>query len=220
VRVAGDMIAAMCARYLTPEQAAIERHWRLTPEEAYRQIWNVAPTSRAPVIRLNADGAWEVTLFHFGFQPTWGKRAWVNARCETLFSSNAFASAARKRRCLVPAVGWYEWQGSESPKQPYVFHLDGFRPFAFAGIWTARRSHGGWSHNFAIVTRPALPYLERIHDRMPAILNPRDYQAWLSPETEHAESLLGEPFTTIAIYPVSTYVNKPANDDARCIEPI
>ena len=128
----------MCGRYITPEQGDIERHWDLVPATSYRQNFNTAPTQDAPVVFINDDGVRELRMFRWGFQPHWAKRAWINARSETLFESRAFAPAAKRRRCLVPAIGWYEWQGSKAPKQPYVFHVDGFRPFAFAGIWTAR----------------------------------------------------------------------------------
>ncbi|MGD8324498.1 MAG: SOS response-associated peptidase [Gammaproteobacteria bacterium] len=212
----------MCGRYITPEAGDIERHWDLVPADTYRQNFNTAPTQSAPVIRRDDDGNLVLHQFRWGFQPHWAKRAWVNARSETLFESRAFAPAAKTRRCLVPAVGWYEWQGSQAPKQPYVFHDRGFRPFAFAGIWTVREEESETVHNFAIVTRAAVPELARVHNRMPVLLRHADEDAWLSAETtpEAARSLLGEPEQSIRTYKVSTLVNKPANNDARCIVPL
>lgn len=127
----------MCGRFITPDQAAIEREWGLIGPVDFKQSYNLAPSQRAPVIRLEESGEMNLSLLTWGFQPGWAKRAWINARSETVYSSKAFASAARKRRCIVPAIGWYEWQGKKAPRQPYVFHRDGFLPFAFAGIWTA-----------------------------------------------------------------------------------
>jgi putative SOS response-associated peptidase YedK len=213
----------VCGRYITPEQSDIERHWNLAAAADYSQNFNTAPSQFAPVI-VGDDGKPELRLFKWGFQPHWARRAWINARSETLFESRAFAPAARRRRCLVPAVGWYEWQGRQSPKQPFVFHVDGFRPFAFAGIWTVREDEddGAAIHNFAIVTRAAIASLAHLHNRMPVVLRHGDEQTWLSSATaeDKARSLLGEPEQTIRTYPVSTFVNKPANNDARCIRPL
>jgi putative SOS response-associated peptidase YedK len=210
----------MCGRYITPDEADLERHWQLTPKVGYPQSFNVAPSQLAPIIRQDDEGARHIDLHAWGFQPTWAKRGWINARSENVFEARAFRSAATERRCLVPAIGWYEWQGEKVPKQPYCFHLGGMRPFSFAGIWTARRVDGGWSHNFAILTRPATSYLERIHNRMPLMLHPRHYGAWLSPDSENPAGLISEPFETVIAYRVSTVVNKPDNAGPECINPI
>jgi putative SOS response-associated peptidase YedK len=103
-----------------------------------------------------------------------------------------------------------------------VFHVDGFRPFAFAGIWTAREEESETIYNFAIITRAALPALASLHNRMPVMLARADENAWLSGETtpEAAQALLGEPEESVKTYRVSTLVNKPANNDARCIVPL
>jgi putative SOS response-associated peptidase YedK len=210
----------MCGRYITPAEGDIERHWDLAPNDAYRQNFNTAPSQLAPVIRLGANGKAELYSFHWGFQPAWARRAWINARSETAFDSKAFAAAARKRRCLVPAIGWYEWQGSKAPKQPWCFHLDGFTPFAFAGIWTARDTVAGPDMNFAILTHAASPDLAAIHNRMPVIVHPDDYAAWLSPETEMPAKLIGPPAGGVQTYNVSTFVNKPQNTGPECLVPV
>jgi len=209
----------MCGRYLTPEETAYERHFGLAAPPNYFQSYNFAPSQPGAVIRLDADGNQESVLLTWGFQPGWAKRAWINARSETAFESRAFAPAARKRRCLVAAAGWYEWQGSKTPKQPFVFHLDGFKPFAFAGIWTARETEDGWLGSYALLTRPALSSLAPIHNRMPVVLEPEHYDAWISPTTSEADAraISTDAFGHIKTYPVSTYVNKPANNDTECI---
>lgn len=212
----------MCGRFLTPEQSAFERYWGLEAPAGYFRSFNVAPSQAAAVIRMDPDGAARADLLRWGFQPPWAKRAWINARSETVFTTNAFASAARRRRCLVPAIGWYEWQGSAAPKRPHVFHRAGFAPFAFAGIWTGRETEQGWEHSFAILTKPAPEALVEYHTRMPVVLEQAEADAWLSTvtETHDAEGLLGRAAEAFAAYPVSRYVNKPEHDDPRCIEPL
>ena len=212
----------MCGRYLTPDQAAFERYWGLPVPVDFAQSFNVAPSQAAPVVLMSSQGETAARMMTWGFQPGWAKRAWINARAETVLTSKAFADAARRHRCLVPALGWYEWQGEEKPKQPHVLHRDGFMPLAFAGIFTARHTDDGWVHSFAILTRPALASIHSIHDRMPAVLRRENYAAWMSRETdpEEARRLVDAPLQAISTYPVSTYVNKPEHDDARCIQPV
>jgi putative SOS response-associated peptidase YedK len=210
----------MCGRYVSPQAQDIERHWRLTPGAWYRQSFNLAPSQQAAIIRHAPDGSFLLDAGTWGFQPAWAKRAWINARAETVFTSRAFAPAARKHRCLVPAIGWYEWQGERAPKQPYVLHLEDFEPFAFAGIWTARETEEGLVHSFAILTRPALPGIARIHDRMPQVMSADAYAAWLAPDTADPAALLVPAQADFLADPVSNYVNKPAHNDARCLESI
>ena len=210
----------MCGRYITPDEAALERYWSLVPPDDFAQDFNMTPSRKAPVVRLNADGVPVCRMHVWGFQPPWAKRSWINARSETAFESRAFATAAHKRRCLVPAIGWYEWAGTTPPKQPWCFHIDGFQPFSLAGIWTARETADGWVHNFAILTRAAEPQLSRLHDRMPVIVAPDDYQEWLSASTDDPRNLIRAPFTEVTTYPVSTLVNKPDNNGPACIEPL
>lgn len=212
----------MCGRYITPDEAALEREWGLSVPPDFTQSFNFAPSLRAPVIRLDEHGAPDLSLLVWGFQPSWSKRAWINARAETVFESKAFASAARKRRLIVPAIGWYEWQGSKAPKQPYVFHREGFTPFAFAGIWTARETDDGWERSFAIVTTEATGALAAIHHRKPVALGRDDQQAWLAADLDEgdAAALLVGDALEVSAYPVSTYVNKPENNDPACIAPL
>jgi putative SOS response-associated peptidase YedK len=213
----------MCGRYLTPEEADLERAFALKAPADYRRSYNFAPSQLAPVITSDSDGSGanrEIVMMIWGFQPHWAKRAWINARSETVFESRAFASAARRHRCLVPALGWYEWQGAEPPRQPWLFHLDGFRPFAFAGIRTGATEER--PETFAILTTEAAPEIAEIHKRMPVVLDEADHARWLAADCDQAEatSILGNNYTNMAVYKVSSYVNKPANNDAGCIRPL
>lgn len=212
----------MCGRYLTPQAVDFERFWGLPVPPEYFPSFNVAPSQLAPVIRLSPEGELQADLLCWGFQPGWAKRPWINARAETVFETKAFASAAKKRRCLIPAAGWYEWQGKQAPRQPYVFHRPEFAPFAFAGIWTGQKQEEGWDRSFAIVTRSAVGSGAEIHHRFPLIVPQDRHQAWLSGATPAAElsAILAYEANDIAFYPVSTYVNKPDNNDENCIKPI
>ena len=213
----------MCGRFLTPDEAAFEHYWHLAPPEGYRQSFNVAPTQAAAVIRTRRDGSRAAELFTWGFKPQWANRHWINARAETVFTSTAFQRAASVQRCLVPAAGWYEWQGDEQPKRPYVHYRDDFAPIAFAGIWTGtgRAGEPGSTRTFAILTGPAVPSVAFVHGRMPVVLDPAHYAVWLERESPRAdlEQVLRAPGAAFSSRRVSTYVNKPAHDDAGCIEP-
>jgi putative SOS response-associated peptidase YedK len=212
----------MCGRYLTPDQAALERYWGLPAPPDFSQSFNVAPSQLAPVVRADDNGVESLDLLTWGFQPGWAKRAWINARSETVFESKAFASAARRRRCLIPAMGWYEWQGAKAPKQPYVFHAKGFLPIAFAGIWTARETDDGWDRSFAILTTEASGPLAAIHHRKPLVLGRESHARWLAADTaiEEAAAMVQSDIDGITAYAVSNYVNKPANNSADCIQPL
>jgi putative SOS response-associated peptidase YedK len=210
----------MCGRYVTPAEADLERAWKLHAPTAYRQSYNLAPSQLAPVLLPADGGALTLELYTWGFQPAWSKRAWINARSETVFSSRAFLGAARRHRCLVPALGWYEWQGASPPRQPWIFHLDGFRPFLFAGIFTPPSETAGG--NFAILTTEAAAPLTHVHNRMPVALDESGQRRWLAADLEAAEAtaVLDRHLEDFRIYQVSNYVNKPANNDAACIAPI
>ncbi|MBN1237597.1 MAG: SOS response-associated peptidase [Gammaproteobacteria bacterium] len=217
----------MCGRYLTPDEAAFERHFGVPAPTEYFSSYNVAPSQPAPVVLIDtkgdAAGERRAEMLTWGFKPGWARRSWINARSETVFRSNAFAEAARGRRCLVASAGWYEWQGDATPKQPYVHYAPRFEPLALAGIWTSAVEDGVRRRTFAILTRPAVPEVEWVHDRMPVVLAPQDYAAWLGPDTPRPEleRVLAESRpAAIETRPVSTYVNKPAHDDPRCIEPL
>lgn len=210
----------MCGRYLTPDEAALERAWQLPAPGDYHQSYNLAPSQLAPVVLPQHDGRLAIELLVWGFQPHWAKRAWINARSETVFSSRAFAPAARRHRCLVPAIGWYEWQGAKAPKQPWIFHEDGFRPFAFAGIFTPGGPAG--PPNFAILTTDAPQDLAAIHSRMPLVLDPADYARWTAEDCDpdEAAGIMANHLVDFSVYKISSYVNKPANNDAECIRPL
>lgn len=214
----------MCGRYeLNATPMELSNHFGdllkdAQPLAELPTSYNIPPSTAQPVIRYGkTGGANVVDLLTWGFRPTWAKRAWINARVETLFKNTAFRESASKRRCLVIATGWYEWQQAEPKRKvPFYVHLD--RPFAFAGIWTARKVSDVWEKSFAIVTAPASPTLARIHDRMPLVMHPSNYAPWVDPSTDRPADLT-RPFDNGAIeaYPVSTYVNDPKNNSVEAV---
>lgn len=222
----------MCGRYITPDQAALEREWGVLPRNMeYFPSYNYAPTMRGPVV-IDTDEDPEkfrerdraVRLMTWGFQPHWAKRAWINARAETVFENRAFARDAERRRCLVIAAGWYEWTGSKPPRQPHLFRRKDGRSFAFAGIWARRKVDDEWISTYAILTTDANDLSASIHNRMPLVVDPLAYDAWLWPGSEPQDyrAVIEDipPSDDFEVFPVSKAVNSPKNDSAELVEPI
>ncbi len=205
--------------------------------EAARQLalfeprYNIAPTQEILVVR----GEREAAMSRWGLIPSWSKELqagppMINARGETIADKPSFRTATRRRRCLIPADGFYEWQKSagSTKKQPYYIHYCDDRPFAFAGLWeswTAKDRAAGDAltiESCTIVTTAASNALTALHDRMPVILEPGDYELWLDPKVQDPATIqhLIAPNDDEAIIaePVSTHVNRVANDDPRCVQ--
>ena len=217
----------MCGRYTlaTPVGRLADEFGFDTSSKHFRTSYNVAPTQQVPAV-LAEGGTRRLEMLRWGLVPSWaddpgiGARM-INARSETAPEKPSFRSAFRRRRCLIPADGFYEWKRLNGSKQPYYFRLDGGRPFAFAGLWESWNEDGE-IRSCTILTTTANDLAEEIHERMPVILPRTHYDAWLDPETEDEElaALLGPyPGDDLEVYPVSRFVNSPGNDDPRCIEP-
>jgi putative SOS response-associated peptidase YedK len=220
----------MCGRYVTKEQAAVERVWNLTRGggDIFGARYNAAPTDRLPVVRCHPSRGRELTLLRWGLIPSWAKDAsmgakMINARGETLSEKPAFRSAFQRRRCLVPMAGFYEWQKTPAGKMPHFVHLLNAELFAVAGL------HEWWPGNpdtppiesYTIITTQANEAVGKLHDRMPVILHEHDYDAWLDPKNENTEALKAllapYPAEEMCVYPVSTRVNNVRNDDDSLI---
>jgi putative SOS response-associated peptidase YedK len=205
--------------------------------------YNIAPTQPVPVVRARsaaegrrltivrrADGTAEreLAVVRWGLIPAWatdpavGDRM-INARAETVAEKPAFRSAFRSRRCVVPASGFYEWQRrSKGPKQPYLIRRRDGRPMGFAGLWETwtDRETGEVVTSCAVVTCAPNELMAELHDRMPVILDPADYEAWLDPSDPRGAGLLRPcPAEWLEAVPVSTRVNDPRNDDESIIQP-
>jgi putative SOS response-associated peptidase YedK len=187
--------------------------------------YNIAPTQNAPVIRQGKMGR-ELAMLHWGLVPSWAKdptigNRMINARAETAAEKPAFRAAMKARRCLVSASGFYEWQTTDKAKQPWWIGMEEGAPFAMAGLWESWRNSadGTLVETFAILTTAANALLAPIHERMPVIVDPGDYDCWLQGPA-FAALLRPHPVAGMAAHPVSSWVNSPAHVDRRCEAPI
>lgn len=194
--------------------------------------YNIAPTQEIAVARRrDASAERDLALLRWGLIPTWAKdmdigARMINARAETVQEKPSFRRAFRERRCLIAADGFYEWRKQpRGPKQPYFITVAGGRPFAFAGLWEAWNPPGGPMGEKAvesctIITSEANDDLRPIHDRMPVILTPDDFERWLDPSlsADDARALLRPFGGDMTADPVSTRVNNVRNDDPGCVE--
>lgn len=190
--------------------------------------YNIAPSQAAPVVRrLPGDEAMSVGLLKWGLIPGWAKEKPkhqpINARGETAAKSPMFREAMERRRCLVPADGFYEWQGERPPKRPFFIRMKDEEPFAFAGLWERWHPHGQEEavETFTILTIDPNALVAPIHNRMPVILSPGDYERWVDPgvKAEGVADLI-KPFTAsqMMAHEVSAKVNSPKNDDPSLVE--
>ncbi len=235
----------MCGRYTLhapPEELA--RIFRLPLDEVHRVFdfgprYNIAPTDDIAAVRVRRGGeSREPAVLRWGLVPYWtrdpgiGARM-INARGESVAGKPAFRDAFRERRCLVVADGFYEWQKLTGRKQPYYLRMRDGEPFAFAGLWDRWEGQGQGQgqgqrqepiESCTIITTEPNELARALHDRMPVILRPEDYDRWLDPVATDLKSLevLLRPFPSelMIAYPVSTLVNKPENDAPECIEPL
>ena len=226
----------MCGRFVSREQAAIEREYNIRVRNPFERVYNAAPTMRLPVIRQNrgdesaeASGEREAVSMRWGLIPGWWSQpvlptATINARSEEAATKPMWRGAVRHTRCLVPALGWYEWRAAPEGKVPYFIHAPGLAGFCFAGLWSEWKNPAGEvQQSFAILTRAASAKLAPVHHRMPLVLAPAAWDDWLAIwPGDHAARLAAQVAGSLGefeYYPVSRYVNAPRNQGARCIEP-
>ena len=173
-------------------------------------------------------GKRELAFLHWGLIPSWAEdpeisNRMINASSETAAGKPSFGSAFCKRRCLIPAGGFYEWQKTGGKKQPYFIHRADGKPFAFAGLWDHWEGGGEVIESCTILTTEANELMRPIHDRMPVILAAEDHGRWLDPKNDKPEAvqplLRLYPSEALAAYPVTPLVNNPRNDKLECIKP-
>lgn len=219
----------MCGRFAstTPPDAVARLFKTVGPLPNVAPSWNVAPSQQAMTVRRHPEtGDRHLELGTWGLVPHWTKdlkasRKPINARAETVATSPMFRDAFHRRRCIVPADAFYEWQAREgAPKQPYAIARQDGQMLAFAGLWE------GWCgparevlRTFTIIVTAANEDLAPIHDRMPVILEERDWPAWLGDaEGDPSRMLRPAAAGVLRIWPVSTWVNKPANNGPELLE--
>jgi putative SOS response-associated peptidase YedK len=221
----------MCGRYtLVRGDKIVEVIPNVTMPANLRLVgrYNVAPTQVVPVV---ANDSQQIQLFQWGLIPSWAKDAkignkLINARCETLAEKPAFRKALARRRCLIPADGFYEWQKRPGGKDkiPMYIRMRGGDLFAFAGLWESWKSPEGQEvKTFTIITTPPNELLRPIHDRMPAIIPREGHEEWLkggemAPE-DACKWLKPYPAECMEAYPVLPLVNSPGNEGSELIEP-
>jgi len=223
----------MCGRYTvtSPGQVIAEAFGVDDPVELAPR-YNVCPGQDVPVVRLARDGETRrIDLVRWGLVPFFAKdpgpaARMINARAETAATSPAFREALRRRRCLVPADGFYEWQGAgRGRKQPFYVRREDGRPLAFAGLWERWRGKDGTKlDSCTILTTTPNELLAGIHDRMPVVVPPDAYARWLDRDLQDVEELrpllATPPAAGLAAYPVGLHVNDPKHDDPQCIAPL
>lgn len=215
----------MCSRYfLDADGNIIAYTFRVPVNEQVRKRYNIAPTQEAPAVRLATDGGREVAMLRWGLVPFWAKdlaagTRMINARCEGVEEKPAFRRALQKRRCIVPATGFYEWKAIAGRKHPYAVTFPDHPVFGFAGLWERwHPAKGDPVDTFTIITTDANQTVARIHDRMPVILTPEQAETWLSGETAAACGLLKPyegPTTTRA---VGRLVSNPRSEGPECLD--
>ncbi len=218
----------MCARYvITSPAAAVRALFAYQELPNFPPRYNVAPTQPIPIVRL-LEGKRSYALARWGFLPAWVKdprtfSLLINARGESVRDKPAFRNAMRRRRCLIPADGFYEWSDG-TPRRPYFVRPKAGGPIAFAGLWeTWTGPNGEEVDTAAIVTTPANRLLAAVHDRMPAIVAPEAFDLWLDcakvDDTTAAALMVPAAEALLECYPVSNAVNRAANDSAELIAP-
>jgi len=217
----------MCGRYVSPEQASIERAWKIDRSNSnpFARRFNVQPTTAVPVLILE-DGARTLGAARWGLIPHWWKQDkpptfTINARLEEISGKPMWRDPIRRSRCLLPAEGWYEWRAAAGAKQPHYLTRRDRRPFCFAGLYSVWRD----VPSCAILTTQALGPVAEVHDRMPVVLADADHAAWLDPALHDASVATAMALRPMAPgdfehFMVSRRVNNARNEGADLIEPL
>ncbi|MBK6469678.1 MAG: SOS response-associated peptidase [Betaproteobacteria bacterium] len=228
----------MCGRYVVAyDPQTLVSGFSLTRVVPFPKRWNIAPQSAVPVVYETREGERVAELMRWGLVPHWAKDASIghklnNARAEGVFDKPSFRQAARRRRCLLPASGFYEWQApaaglpAKTPKQPWYFSAADGAPLAMAGLFEAWRpsDEAEWVLTCCIITTVANALMAPIHERMPVLLQPEHWSAWLSRGQQDAATLapmlLSCPPELLRAWPVSRAVSRGTAEGEALIEPL
>lgn len=222
----------MCGRFtLTVSSEVLAEHFNLESVPPLEPRFNIAPTQAVAVAWVRpARMQRELAILQWGLIPSWaedpaiGSRL-INARAETVAEKPAFRGVFRYRRCLMLADGFYEWKGKGKLRQPYFFRMKNGQPFAFAGLWDHwSGADGSDIETCALITTQANSLVNLVHERMPVILHPAEYDLWLDPKVQdpaRLEPLLRSfPPEAMESYPVTPRVNSPFEDEPQFIMPL
>lgn len=219
----------MCGRLSLYAGVDVIIEYLLTGRVQWAPRWNIAPTQRVPVVLVDDDQR-QLQLMRWGLVPPWKEDPakgppLINARSETAASKPSFRTAFERRRCLVPATGFYEWKRQGKAKTPFHFTLAGAPLMTLAGLWEVWHDLDGTElRSFTILTTGPNAVMEPIHDRMPVILSPDEWEGWLDPSQGDREALQAllrpYPGEDLRRDQVSPRVNSWKNDDAECARPV
>jgi putative SOS response-associated peptidase YedK len=221
----------MCGRFaLTSDESGICEYFRVNLSSPIKPRFNIAPSQKLLVIRLHSETHEHTSsLVRWGLIPSWAKDQSIgarltNARSETACTKPSFRDSFRRRRCLIPATGFYEWSTLGGKKQPYYVRLTTNEPFGIGGLWDVWEQNGDRIETCTVLTCDANQAMQHLHPRMPVVIQPERYDAWLDPSQTDAAAVFQDlhpfPEERTAIYPVSEYVNNVHHEDSRCQEQI
>jgi putative SOS response-associated peptidase YedK len=222
----------MCGRFSqTATPAVIAEQFAISDPPLFTPRYNIAPSQSVTAIWADLETSVRQLVFlRWGLIPSWAKDAKIGAQCinakaETVAEKPAFRSAFKKRRCLVVATGFYEWQVQGKRKQPMWIGLKSKAPFALAGLWEHwQPAEGEPADTCTIITTEPNELMKPIHTRMPVILSPSAYDAWLDPSYQQVDPLKAllrsYPSEELMAYPISTLVNNPRNDAPQVLEAV
>ena len=215
----------MCGRFmLNSDPADIAAEFSLAAKPVLKPRYNIAPSQPVLTIR-NIDRERAAAEARWGLVPSWSKdrkigNRLINARAETVASKPAFRAAYRRRRCLVPADGYYEWRAQSDAKQPFFIYATAGTCFAIAGLWEHWQQDDEVIESCTLITCEANQRLSGVHGRMPVVIGQDDYNLWLDDEADPAalgNLLQPAPESRFTMHAVSTRVNSPRNDSIECI---
>lgn len=216
----------MCGRYnLIATAQQIRDHFSLPSLPAHNPDYNIPPGQNILAVVQTEDGSGRAVNLHWGLIPSWSKdraisKHLINARAETLAEKPSFKQAYQHRRCLIPATGFFEWQSTQSGKQPYHIHQHVNALFAFAGLWEHWERDQETVYSCTIITTAANDKIAPIHNRMPVIIAAEDYGRWLDRKTKRIEMvdfLAADAYAAMQVTPIGTRINNPLHNDESCL---
>lgn len=216
----------MCGRFnLLAKPETIVEQFQLAKAPRYQTSYNITPAQKILCIVELDDHSLKAVNLHWGLVPSWAKDSnnshqLINARAETVRDKPSFRAALQKRRCLIVASGFYEWQKTDTGKQAFHIHRHDQQLFAFAGLWEQWQQEHNALYSCTIITTQATDFMQGIHERMPVVMPPAHYRLWLDKtiDTTQILQLLNNPaYTEMTATPISDWVNNPRHNDENCL---
>jgi putative SOS response-associated peptidase YedK len=220
----------MCGRFtLHSPEARIRQVFRVEQSDpvGLKPRYNIAPSQDVPIVRATDSGR-TLSMARWGLVPPWSKEprtgySTINARVETVAEKPVYRTPFRRKRCLIPADGFYEWRTVDGKRIPHYIRMQDEALFAFAGLWDHWEGEARSFDSCSIIVMPANAVMKPLHERMPAIIAPAHYDVWMDTRVTGKDEILdclnSAPSGRLLPFPVSPWVNSPKHDDERCIQP-